>query len=660
MIIQGFRPTPPRAAVSKPQAESAAAADQATDQVSLGSEGKKKWTVLVYANGKGAGLDRLAPSVIRELEVAGSDDNMNIVAQLGREKRWYDRFTKDWNGTRRYEIERNPEPPSVQEELIRWFVPPYTDGIVSPVKEDLGQVDMGSSASLSEFLSWGIKNYPAEHYAVVIYGQGGGFHGAALDETTGSRLSPKGLEQALREAGKDAGKKIDLVAFDGSLMGQLEMAHQLKDVAGLMVASQGAVNLGSIQMDMVMKDLKFELAEKGTVTPEQLAKWFVFETKAQPKPLAELVNPTLSAYDLTKIDAVKDAYSGLADALSADLAAGGEAREALRGAIGDTQSFAVDQNSSQFYGDYRDLGHFASQVKLDKRFSQATREAAEALVTAAQNSLVDEAHQGDAVANATGMSAYLPLDSGFDAPPTWKQPPIWDGMHGWNDTTLSQHSNMGQVFKSIAEDTPFHNKLRSFGLGSATIHKVDKSLAVAKRAGAFALGLASNIGHWQAYRAARGQAPSSYFGIPPGVGVPMAVAGGAYDAVRGVKQVVTSAGDERLANKKQAIIDGVLDTGTGVAVSTAAVGMLFEGAAGVTRPAGIAAFGLPIVKTGVDMYLTQKGQAAAKEAQLAMTPQERLNAVQSNSNQYYYVSPVVRWLIGASSPGPIDPAKVKA
>ncbi|MBI3926584.1 MAG: hypothetical protein HY319_13670 [Armatimonadetes bacterium] len=647
---------------SREAPESSAPADRAELGAAPSQDGRKKWTVLVYANGKADGLDRLAPSVLRELEVAGSDQNLNIVAELGREKRWYDRVSKDWHGVKRYEVQRNPDPAPLQQEVLRWFVPPYTDGIISPVKEDLGDVDMGSSASLSDFLSWGIKNYPAEHYAVIIYGQGAGFAGSALDETTGQVVTNKGLEQALREARHEAGKKLDLVAFDSNLMGQLEVAHQLKDVADFMVASEAQVALGSLSLDMVMKDLKFELAEKGNVTPEQLARWFVFETAAQPKPLAEMVNPTLTAVDLSKIEAVKGAYGALADALAGDLSADPERKAALREILEKTQSFAAESASHDFYHDFRDVGHFAELLAADGRFSDGVKTAAGAVLGATGQATVDHAAIGAAVENAHGLSAYLPLDYGYDMPATFRQPKMHDPLHGWNDTSVSQETNWGKLLQQISEDSGFHQGLRSLGLSDAWINKVDKTLGLGKKAVRFVLGLGSNIGHWQAYRAARNQGASSYFGIPPKFGLPLAIAGGARDTVRGAGQVVSAAGEDKLVNKRQKIVDGVLDVVTGVAVSAAAVGMLFPAAAALAQPAGIAAFGIPLAKAGYDIWETSHKTAAAREEMDALTPDQRrqAHASKQDDDSYHYISPVVRGLSYLNSPGPIDQRKVSA
>lgn len=642
--------------------EEAAPADApSSDAVELnGDKPQKEWTVLVWANGKTDGADRLAPSVLRELEVAGSDSNMDIVAQLGRKKRVYDKVTKDWSGVKRYHVERNENPLPLQQEIFKWFLPPYTDGITSPVKQDLGNADMGSSASLSEFLQWGMKEYPAKNYAVIVYGESAGFAAATLDETTGQKTTYKGLAQAIREAEKASGGDVKLVAVDGSYGAGLEAAHELKDVADILVGSQAPVKLGSLQLDQVMKDLKFELAEKGTVSPEALAKWFVFETHANPGPMASLVNPTLTAIDLKKIDPVKQAYVQLGSELAKVLAENPKAKDALRQAISDTQAFTVDKDkSSGFYGDFRDLGHFAKNLQEDVRLGEGVHNAAKAVLEASANSIIDETHYGPALANSTGISAYLPLDAGYDLHSTWKAPRGFDPIHGYRDTTVAHESQWLDVLKGISVEDKGNARLRSWGLGNVGIVRANKALAGFKKAGAFALGLTSNISNWQAYKFARGQEPGSYFGIPANVAVPLGVVGGARIAFLGGKQVVKSAKDDTLKNKKQAIIDGALTTVSGLGGATAAVGHLFQDAAFLKRPAAIAAVGASIGKQVYGVIATRNAQAKAKAEANLMTPTERvaLAAAEAGETKTYYIPPVVRFLTNIAS-GDADLSKV--
>jgi hypothetical protein len=649
-------------AAPAPKEEAAAQPGVSSDAVEInGAEPQKEWTVLVWANGKTDGADRLAPSVLRELEIAGSDKNMDIVAQLGRKKRVYDRFTKDWSGVKRYHVERNPEPLPLQQEIFKWFLPPYTAGITSPVKQDLGNADMGSSASLSEFIQWGMKEYPAKNYALIISGESAGFAATSLDETTGQKTTYKGLAQAIREGERASGGDIKVVAIDGSYGAGLEAAHELKDVADILVGSQAPTKLGSLQLDQIMKDLKFELAEKGTVSPEALAKWMVFETHANPGPMAALVNPTLSAIDLKKIDAVKQAYTQLGAELSKAIAENPKAKDALRLAIGETQNFNQDKDQSAgFFGDYRDLGHFAKNLQEDVRLGEGVHKAAAALLQTSADSIIDNAKHGAALQNANGLSGYLPLDAGYDLHSSWKAPRGFDPLHGYNDTSVAHGSEWTSVLKGISEEQKGNARFRKWGLGNVGIVRANKALSIFKKVGAFALGVSSSAGSYNAQKFARGKDPGSYFFLPPSVNVPLSVFGGARSAFLGGKLVAKSIGDDTLKNKKQAIIDGALGTVGGLGVGTAAVGHLFQDAAFLKRPAAVVAVGASIGKQVYGVIATRNAQAKAKEAANALTPTERvaLAASEAGETKTYYVPPVVRFLTNLASAGDLDLSKV--
>jgi len=628
---------------------------------------QKEWTVLAYVNGKDSSLQKFAPGVLRELEAAGSDDRLNIVAQVARQKSIIDRVSKDWSGTRRYYVTRNTDPPPMQEEMKSWFIPPYTKNIVSEPLQDMGEnINMGDPETLKDFLKWGIKEYPAKHYAVLLYGQGGGFVGGLADGDHKSVIDNKELADALKTAAEEAGNKIDLVAFDGNLMAQLEVADQIKDSAKIFVASEGTVQMGSLPLDGVMKDLKFELDDSGNVTPEMLAKYFVFEQKYQPGPSAEMMAPTLSAIDLEKMEGVKNSFGELAKEISHALEVRPELKEALRDVIKNTQAFVAGGGQDP-YGDYRDVGHFAKMIKSDDRFNNyyfpEMAKKCDNLINSVKGAMIDEAHIGKAVENATGLSAYMPLDFGYDMPSTFWQPENWDPSHGYGETSLARDTVWDDVLKNIAQDTKFHNGLKKLGLGDSVINKTDKILAGGKKASLWALGFASKAGYYEAYRAMRGKPPESYFKIPGHIATKIGIAGGAYSSVKGAKQAVDAAMDKELKNRTTAIIDGIADTVSGAAVTAACVGMTFAAAAGLATPAGWAAVAVPIAKMVYDMYTQFKQQAGAKskmeernlssEDKLAILDQDKLKSQRESARTY--ISPVVRWLYDIKSSGPVDP-----
>ncbi|MEG1943583.1 MAG: clostripain-related cysteine peptidase, partial [Angelakisella sp.] len=98
------------------------------------------------------------------------------------------------------------------QELGRWRV----------ISEDIELVDsaplanMGDGNTLGEFLSWGVKAYPADKYACILWNHGGGsVAGIAADELFDyDTLDLKELSKGLSMAGT----QFELVGFDACLM----------------------------------------------------------------------------------------------------------------------------------------------------------------------------------------------------------------------------------------------------------------------------------------------------------------------------------------------------------------------------------------------------------------------------------------------------------
>ncbi len=138
--------------------------------------GKKKLTVLFWGNGS-TNLEPLVVRKLLDLEKMGSTEDINIVAQISRapqekikechgEDYIESNIDGNWsNQARRYYVTKG-----VQEENPLPVIKNET--IDSPVIENRGNVNMGDKNELLDFLLTEMKEYPAEHYMVVLFDQG--------------------------------------------------------------------------------------------------------------------------------------------------------------------------------------------------------------------------------------------------------------------------------------------------------------------------------------------------------------------------------------------------------------------------------------------------------------------------------------------------------
>ena len=175
-----------------------------------------------------------------------------------------------------------------------------TNGVPDSVwGTDLGNIDSGNPQTLINFVQWAMANYPADHYALILWGNGEGFEGVCRDDTSGSILSMSDLAQVM-----DAIPHMDLVGFDAGLMGTVEVASQLRGEADVMVASEADIP-PPISPDYptgyIGWDYSFVTALKAapTMTAEELGAEIVDTFGTYYGVTVPVGNVTLSAVDVT-------------------------------------------------------------------------------------------------------------------------------------------------------------------------------------------------------------------------------------------------------------------------------------------------------------------------------------------------------------------------
>ena len=132
----------------------------------------KDWTVLAYMEGR----DRLSNSVdvaLNGMEEIGSTDSVNLVAQATLVPELGDRRFQSMGevNTRRYYLTRDDD----------------NSKVTSPVVTQFEEQKKLNGENLEDFLSWGIKKFPAKHFAVVLKKHGLGFAGLVRDSLLSGR-----------------------------------------------------------------------------------------------------------------------------------------------------------------------------------------------------------------------------------------------------------------------------------------------------------------------------------------------------------------------------------------------------------------------------------------------------------------------------------------
>ncbi|MCR5735230.1 MAG: hypothetical protein K6G22_11550, partial [Lachnospiraceae bacterium] len=179
---------------------------------------KAEWTVLAYICGTDLETDgACATANLEEIAATTPGDSVNVVIQTGGTREWH---SKDLG------IDINPKRTTRLNYDSKGF----------HMIQELPLQNMASGDTLSDFISWGAENFPAEKYLLVMWDHGGGAEvGAIVDEYHGDAIMTlSDLERAVNTADVD----LEAVLFDCCLMASLEVADCLQDNADYLIASE--------------------------------------------------------------------------------------------------------------------------------------------------------------------------------------------------------------------------------------------------------------------------------------------------------------------------------------------------------------------------------------------------------------------------------------
>lgn len=360
-----------------------------------------EWTVLMYMDADDDVLEEDIFIDLNEIELVGSTEAVQVVAQLDRFKGAFD-GDGDWTGAKRFFVTQDDD----------------LSAIGSQELEDLGEADMGDPQTLVDFVAWGVQNYPAQKYALILSDHGSGWPGgwSDPDPNEGSELYTVEIVEAFQALQGAGLEKFELLGFDACLMSQLEVYATVQPFANYAVASEetepsvgwayaawlGQLNenpgmeggdLAKIIVDTYISEDQRILDKQarrdafGNVSAEQVA-----------RDLGKSI--TLSAVDLDAVPGVTAALDQLAAVMTT----------LDQGQVAQARAYA--QSFESVFGQetpspYIDLGHF-SRVLAQVTGSAEAASASDALMEAIQKAVLAEKH-GEDRPGATGIAFYFPV-----------------------------------------------------------------------------------------------------------------------------------------------------------------------------------------------------------------------------------------------------------
>lgn len=264
----------------------------------------------------------------------------------------------------------------------------YEEGIST---WDMGELNMGSSSTLSDFLDWGMENYPADHYALILDDHGTGLGGSMLDATSDNDLLTLSETKEALATVVSTHQKLDVLVMNACLMALIEDGYQFKDTADYYVASE--------DIQWIFSYGYTETLEQITSSSSALEVARAFMDGYADEMVADRRYYTISVADLSQAVALKTSIENLACELDLNIPEHAYTLWDIR------QNQVLEFPSHTSHTEYYiDLYHFAQLVNVN--FSdQAIKDAAQNLLAAIDDYVV---YNRSSFANAHGVSIFFP------------------------------------------------------------------------------------------------------------------------------------------------------------------------------------------------------------------------------------------------------------
>lgn len=403
------------------------------------------WTIMFYIDGDND-LEYYLLEDIQEMKLGVIDNQgLNIVVLIDRSEFYSSDVSilgSNFSGAKLYWITSGAANALSGEE----FFPGITPGTDT-------ELNMGDAQTLKKFIEYCKTYFPANKYALIFSSHGNGASKKKRGSSIGSKTichdmdSNDSLSIAEITDTLDASHSVDLLGFDACLMGSVEVAYQFRPGNGsfnaqVMVASPAEESVYGWSFDHIFPRLQNLSGFNGqidstlgggeryyapaTLTAQQLAAVIVEEQRdfidyANSQTGGAFNDQTISAYDLTKVAAVKLATDTMITAIHADgLRASFELKRGPDGGLYSIHYFP--HISSYFWTEFPvfDLYDLAKKVNTDSiNFDLTIRNHAASLMTAVDDLVLysfagNDSNYTGFVAGRNGIHIFFPNGSDWD------------------------------------------------------------------------------------------------------------------------------------------------------------------------------------------------------------------------------------------------------
>lgn len=202
----------------------------------------KEWTLLVYmCNDNSVTLP--ADKDIEEMESAEADANIIVLY--------------DGNGTadsRLFSIENGKE--------IDLTAPFFST-----------EINTGSPFQLTDFVVWGMENYPSRHVWVDLWGHGNGWSGGFRDIHPSDILTPSEMGKAFQDIYEKTDRKVNILTFDACRMGAMSVLYELQGKVDYVLSSEKDVPEEGLPYTEILNNLSPSPEKASQTIVDKYVRW---------------------------------------------------------------------------------------------------------------------------------------------------------------------------------------------------------------------------------------------------------------------------------------------------------------------------------------------------------------------------------------------------
>lgn len=404
------------------------------------SDTTKTWTVFVYGHGD-HNLSGELDNDITKMANATIGSNIHFVVAA------------DWNSTtgKRSGIGNYPTG-------TEWYL--VTGGGKKTLINTVAEQNFDDPAVLKSAVTCVFKNYPAEHYGIVIWNHGGAWDGGyggdtqngAVTEPTPMPIAQiqSALSEGLTAASISASKPLDFLGFDTCLFGSAEMAYLMSNLTKTYIGN-AEIDYGS---GWAYDTTFTALGSDPRMTPQQFAamevtKWEALHSQASP---SDIYLRSHIAIDTTKIDDFKTAMSALVTSLNDGGATLTYRKQLAQHLWFTVPAYGMSASQRTESPKYRDLGQFLYRLINDGTLGDISTKAS--AVRSALTAMTIGSNFGN-YRNQTETPFQLALQIAFPEPRSITSAVITDyttKAAAWNDAT-----SWGTFLSNLSSSNPNEN-----------------------------------------------------------------------------------------------------------------------------------------------------------------------------------------------------------